>query len=202
MIESTSSCTKASGSNPNFLVANCSIDLRKGAPGMSACFPSHASSRRAMSFACGMPPMPAGWSITRLLSVMANWPSRKKASRGVVAIQFGLPRPALRNADCVVRDVFLARLISSSLISKGLKASNFLRVRMSAMTYSWLQPCSDLGKDDQGVPNFVVRQCVFRRGALAQHHHQHHAPDRQQGVADGVGDRVAKPGNLALGAII
>jgi hypothetical protein len=30
-------------------------------------------------------------------SVSANWPRRKNASRGVVAIQFGLPRPALRN---------------------------------------------------------------------------------------------------------
>ena len=58
-----------------------------------------------MPLACGMPPIPAGCSITRLLSVMANWPSRKKPSRGVVAIQFGLPRPAFRNADCVVFDV-------------------------------------------------------------------------------------------------
>ena len=37
-------------------------------------------------------------SMTRLLSVSANWPSRKNASRGVVAIQFGLPRPALSMA--------------------------------------------------------------------------------------------------------
>ena len=55
-----------------------------------------------MPLACGMPPIPAGCSITRLLSVIANWPSRKKPSRGVVAIQLGLPRPALRKADCVV----------------------------------------------------------------------------------------------------
>ncbi len=49
----------------------------------------------------GMPPTPAGRSITRLLSMIANWPSRKKASRGSVAIQLGLPRPALRKAmDC------------------------------------------------------------------------------------------------------
>ena len=61
-----------------------------------------------MPLACGIPPMPAGCSITRLLSVMANWPSRKKPSRGVVATQLGLPRPAFRNADCVVREVFFA----------------------------------------------------------------------------------------------
>jgi len=54
----------------------------------------------------------------------------------VVATQFGLPRPALRNADCVVREVFFASSISSFLISNGLSASNFLRVRMSAMAFS------------------------------------------------------------------
>src|SRR5262249_56447375 len=62
--------------------------------------------------------------------------SRKKPSRGVVATQLGLPRPALRNADCVVRDVFLASLISSSLISNGLRASNLRSVRMSVMPLS------------------------------------------------------------------
>src|SRR5205814_9559894 len=80
------------------------------------------------------PPTPAGCSITRLLSVTANWPSRKNPSRGVVAIQLGLPRPAFRKADWVVLEVAFARLISSSLISKGLRASNFFSVRMSAMT--------------------------------------------------------------------
>src|SRR6516225_9422035 len=81
-----------------------------------------------------MPPRPAGCSMTRLLSVIANCPSRKKPSRGVVAIQLGLPRPALRKADCVVREVFLASLISSSLISNGLRVSNFRRVMMSLMS--------------------------------------------------------------------
>ena len=71
-------------------------------PACPACFASQASRRAAMPLACGMPPIPAACSITRLLSVMANWPSRKKPSRGVVAIQLGLPRPAFRKADCVV----------------------------------------------------------------------------------------------------
>ena len=45
----------------------------------------------------GMPARPASSSfITRFDSVSANWPSRKNASRARVAIQFGLPRPALR----------------------------------------------------------------------------------------------------------
>ncbi len=87
-----------------------------------------------MPGAAGIPPRPAGCSITRLLSVIANWPSRKKPSRGVVAIQLGLPRPALRNADCVVREVFFASLMSSSLISNGLRVSNFRRVMMSLIT--------------------------------------------------------------------
>jgi hypothetical protein len=59
--------------------------------------------------------------------VRANWPRRKKPSRGSVAIQFGLPRPALRKAVCVVLDVFLASLISSSLISNGPILSNCVR---------------------------------------------------------------------------
>ena len=105
MIESTSSWTNASGSNPNVFTANGTISERKDAPGMSACLASHASRRPAMPCACGIPPRPAGCSITRLLSVIANWPSRKKPSRGVVAIQLGLPRPAFRNADCVVRSL-------------------------------------------------------------------------------------------------
>ena len=63
-----------------------------------------------MPLACGIPPIPAGCSITRLLSVMANWPSRKNPSRGVVAIQLGLPRPAFRKADCVVLDVCFGEL--------------------------------------------------------------------------------------------
>ena len=71
---------------------------------MFPCVASQASRRAAMPLACGMPPTPAGSSITRLLSVQANWPSRKNASRGRVATQLGLPRPAFRNADCVVRE--------------------------------------------------------------------------------------------------
>ncbi len=88
-----------------------------------------------MPCGCGIPARPAGCSITRRLSVTANWPSRKKPSRGVVAIQLGLPRPALRNADCVVREVFLASAISSSLISNGLSVSN-LRSFMRSMAVS------------------------------------------------------------------
>ena len=49
-----------------------------------------------MPAALGMPPTPGGRSSTRLHSVTANCPSRKNASRGSVATQFGLPRPALR----------------------------------------------------------------------------------------------------------
>src|SRR6267142_3311564 len=96
MMESTSSCTNLSGSKPNFLTAHGTIACKKGAPGMSSCFFSQASSRPATPDALGMPPTPGGRSSTRLLSVTENCPSRKKASRGSVAIQFGLPRPAFR----------------------------------------------------------------------------------------------------------
>src|SRR2546421_5574826 len=94
--------------------AKSTMDARKGAPGMSACVVSHSSRRPAMPWDCGIPPRPAGCFITRVLSVRANWPSRKKASRGGVALPLGLPRPALRNADCLVFDAFFASLISSS----------------------------------------------------------------------------------------
>ena len=59
MIESTSSWTKASGSNANVLMANFTIDERNAAPGMSACLASQASRREAMPLACGIPPIPA-----------------------------------------------------------------------------------------------------------------------------------------------
>ena len=119
MMESTSSCTNLSGSKPNFFTAHGTIACRKGAPGMSSCFFSQASSRPAIPGALGMPPTPGGRSSTRLLSVTANCPSRKNASRGSVATQFGLPRPAFRyemDASCAAFDATLAR---KSLISNG-----------------------------------------------------------------------------------
>ena len=69
---------------------------KASAPGMSECLASQFSSLTAMPSFFGMPPTPGGRSSTRLLSTIANCPSRKKASRGSVAIQFGLPRPAFR----------------------------------------------------------------------------------------------------------
>jgi hypothetical protein len=47
-------------------------------------------------------------------------PSRKKASRGVVAIQFGLPRPALSIAALLALADSFAALMNMSLSSKGL----------------------------------------------------------------------------------
>src|SRR5690349_10670396 len=145
--------------------------------------------------------------MTRLLSVMANWPRRKKASRGVVATQLGLPRPALRKADCVVRDAFLARLINSSLISKGLNASNLRSVRMSAMTYSRVAVSISLehmvvwtdARFTENNGRFAGSMSYL--SALSQHHDQNHAPDREQGIADRVGDSVTKSRNLAFGTI-
>src|SRR6266436_848317 len=203
MIESTSSWTKASRSNLKVLTANCVIEVRKPAPGMSACFASQPSNRSAMPLACGIPPIPAGCCITRVLSVSANWPSKKNPSRGVVAIQFGLPRPALRKADWVVLEVAFARLISSSLISKGLRASNFFSVRMSAMT------CSCFLRDSGGKlvtrvklmsTALPVRAHCF--SPLSQQHHEHHAPYGQQRISNGVGDGIPQAWDLALGTVI
>src|SRR6266480_2955455 len=184
-------------------MANFVISERKPAPGISECFSSQASNRAAMPLACGIPPTPAGSSITRLLSVTANCPSRKNPSRGVVAIQLGLPRLALRKADWVARDVAFASLMSSSLISNGLRASNFFSVRMSAIT------CSSFfaGIRRQISPY----EGVLMSGAFAAHqdlpplgqqNYQHHAPDGEQRVSDGIGDGVTETGNLALGAVV
>src|SRR5580704_1057485 len=201
MIESTSSWTKASLSKPNFLTANCVIAERNPAPGISECFSSQASNHVATPLACGIPPIPAGCSNTRLLSVTANCPSRKNPSRGVVAIQLGLPRPALRKADWVVLDVAFARLMSSSLISKGLKASNFFSVLMSAMDFSFSSPstgCHNGEVDERGSRTRAHRN--FSR--LGQQDYQHHSPDRQQRVPDRVGHRITETGYLALGTVI
>jgi hypothetical protein len=78
-----------------------------------------------------MPPTPGGRSSTRLLSVTANCPSRKYASRGSVATQFGFPRPAFKyvmDDSCALLDAALAR---KSLISNGPSFSNFFSVRTS-----------------------------------------------------------------------
>src|SRR6266850_7964886 len=171
MIESTSSWTNLSGSNPNFFTAHGTIAPRKRAPGESRCARSHPSRRSAIPCALGMPPTPAGRSSTRLLSVMANWPRRKKASRGSVAIQLGLPRPAFRYAVDPAFEVFSAALARKSLISNGLRLSYSRRVRTSIV--------------------FLLRQ----------HHDEDHAPDREQGIADGVGHGVAERGHLAVGPL-
>src|ERR1700756_1364406 len=175
MMESTSSWTNASGSNPNLFIANGTIADRNGAPGMSACLASQASKRFAMPCGCGIPPIPAGCSITRLLSVIANWPSRKKPSRGVVAIQLGFPRPAFRNADCVVREVCLASLISSSLISNGPNVSN-LRSFTRSMIFTFQK-------------------------TLRQEHDEHHAPDCKKSVTDGISNGIPQCWYLALAQI-
>src|SRR4051812_31750866 len=122
-----------------------------------------------------MPPIPAGCSMTRVLSVMANWPRRKKPSRGVVAIQFGLPRPAFRKADCELFEISLASLISSSLISKGLKVSKLWRFA-SSMFFS----------------------SSFVRSRLCEKQDQDHAPDGEEGISNGVRHGVAESGDLTL----
>src|SRR5213079_464547 len=118
-MESTSSCTNLSGSKVNLFTAHGTIASRTDAPGMSSCFASQASSRPAIPAALGIPPTPGGRSSTRLLSVTANCPRRKNASRGSVATQFGLPRPAFRYDREFSSAVFDATFWTNSLISNG-----------------------------------------------------------------------------------
>src|SRR5262249_34890047 len=106
--------------------------------------------------------------------------SRKKPSRGVVATQLGLPRPALRNADCVVREAFLARWINSSLISNGLKDSNLRSVRMSVTIYSSWQAYSSPGGSADAVGDGRGQRRLWPTfPRLGQHHDQDHSPDCQ-----------------------
>src|SRR4051812_46646505 len=175
MIESTSSCTNLSASKPNFLTAQGTMMVRKPAPGMSACFCSQASSRPAMPGALGIPPTPGGRSSTRLLSVTANCPRRKYASRGSVATQFGLPRPAFRyeiDDSCAAVDATLA---TKSLISKGPSFSYCLSVKTSI---GFSVSVSSREQEDQD-----------------------HPPDREQRVSDGIGHGVAERRHLAFGLI-
>ena len=88
-----------------------------------------------MPGALGMPPTPGGRSSTRLLSVIANCPSRKNASRGSVATQFGLPRPAFRYEVDDSFAAFDATLARKSLISNGPSFSYCLSV-MSSIDFS------------------------------------------------------------------
>src|SRR5580765_713658 len=135
---------------------------------MSWCFASHASSRAAIPGALGMPPTPGGRSSTRLLSLTANCPSRKNASRGSVATQFGLPRPAFRyeiDASCAAFDATLAR---KSLISNGPNFSYCWYFRLCSMNVS------------SGL------------SLLREQNDQDHAPNREQRVADGIGHCVAE----------
>src|SRR5882672_9794487 len=136
MMESTSSCTKSSGLKANFATAKRTTADRKSAPGWACCLASQASRRLATPGFCGMPASPAVCSIVRRLSVMANWPSRKKPSRAAVAIQFGLPRPALRKATLLASLDLRASAISSSLISNGLNPSRRRSFRTSMCSSS------------------------------------------------------------------
>src|SRR3569833_111119 len=163
---------------------------------------SQPSRRPAIPEACGIPPSPAACSLTRLLSVTANCPSRKHPSRGVVAIQFGLPRPAFRKADWVVFDTSFARLINSSLISNGLNASNFFSVRISAIICSFVAGLRR--RIVKREPPSTARWAHAHRdlAPLREQDDQHHAPNRQQRVADRVSHRVAESGDLAFGTIV
>src|SRR5438105_5871172 len=189
MMESASSCTNLSGSKPNFLTAHGTISCRKGAPGMSSCFFNQASSRPAMPLALGIPPTPGGRSSTRLLSVTANCPNRKNASRGAVATQFGLPRPAFRYEREFSCADFVASLATKSLISNGPNFSYCLRF-MSI----------DLILVSLAFSSFLFQSCV-ENVRLRKQHDDNHAPDGEQGVANGVGHGVAERGDLALGLV-
>src|SRR5690349_10745680 len=181
MIESTSSCTNLSASKPNFFTAQGTIACSTCAPGMSSCLASHASRRPAMPEAFGMPPTPGGKSSTRLHSVIANCPSRKNASRGSVATQFGLPRPAFRYDIEDSRAAFEATFCRKSLISNGPSFSYCLRFK------SFIRCSSRI-------------RCAGTCDSRKQHDHDH-APDRQQRVPHGIRDGVAERRDLAFGLV-
>src|SRR5947209_13280996 len=83
--------------------------------------------------------------------------------------------------------------MSSSLISNGLKASNFRSVEWSAMAGSSFLDYVD---------RVVTGSAHWDFSPLGQQNYQHHAPDGQQRVSDCVSDGVAQAGNLALGTVV
>src|SRR5204863_7903885 len=115
----------------NLFTAHGTMACRKGAPGMSACCFNQTSRRPAIPAAPGIPPTQGGRSSTRLLSVTANCPRRKNASRGSVATQFGLPRPAFRYDKEDSSAVFDATFWTKSLISNGPSLSNSFSLAVS-----------------------------------------------------------------------
>src|SRR5436190_4435835 len=67
-----------------------------------------------------MPPRSRRLSV-RLASSTAKRPKEKKPSRGVVAVQLGLPRPALRKRAGFPAAVSFAMVMMKSLSSNGLR---------------------------------------------------------------------------------
>src|SRR5262245_8652307 len=78
----------------------------------------NSSKRCPMPCFAGMPARILS-SRMRRHSPSANLPSRKKASRASVAIQFGFPRPAFSIVAALWRDASLESCIRWSLSSKG-----------------------------------------------------------------------------------
>lgn len=77
------------------------------------------------AFFSGMPAMPSGKSMMRRHSSKPKLPNRKKASRGAVAIQLGLPRPAFSMVRAVFFRLSSAMSIRRFFSSKGLIDSIF-----------------------------------------------------------------------------
>src|ERR1700736_3378209 len=94
--------------------------------------------------------------------------------------------------------------MSSSLISKGLRASNFRNVIMSAMTCSSFFGLRRQGRHKKVKWMSTALPVRAREGfsPLGQQNYQHHAPDGQQRVSDCVSDGVTQSGNLALGPVV
>src|SRR6478609_8286151 len=202
MMESTNSCTNLSGSKLNFFTAHGTIACRTEAPGMSSCFVSQPSSRSAIPDAFGIPPTPGGRSRTRLHSVMANCPRRKKPSRGSVATQFGLPRPAFRYDREESMADFEATFWTKSLISNGPSLSNSFSLAVSdnARLVRCVCPFVFAAGEDL-LFFFIVFFAVKSRAGKATSRKQQdndHAPDRQKGIAHGIGNCVAERRDLAL----
>src|SRR6476469_7621286 len=172
---------------------------------MSSCFASQASSRSAIPDAFGIPPTPGGRSSTRLLSVTANCPRRKNPSRGSVATQFGLPRPAFRYDREESTADFEATFWTKSLISNGPSFSNSFSLEVSdnARLVRGACPFAFAAGADLlffVIFSFAVKSCA-ENSASREQQDDDHAPDGEQRVADSVGNGVTERRDLALGLV-
>src|SRR5262252_5205448 len=158
-------------------------------PGAVALAWRKAVKRWALPAFSGIRPTSGTRPTPRRVSSIAKRSRVPNASRGVVQSQFGLPRPALSIGPWPSFSDSDASSMSLSFSSKGLSFSSaFCSARVVFAVFVFVGIVSSLSNRVDSVSS-------------RQEHDDDHTPDREERVADGVGDGVPEGGDLALGLI-